>query len=291
MKGAVLFILALSMLFNVLFSAGFVKSRREATKQTQRESANAEWHGPGRGRGAGPEQNGRDGPMRLPGMRELDLSEQQREVFSQLRQSMHEENAVLESEMDASRRAMAVELESENPDADRLRDLVLRQAELMRQRRVASATRFAEFLNVLTPDQTRTMARQMLRHMPGPRDRGRGDGDRPGSGRPSDEFMRRFDANGDGDLDQAERAAAHEAFEARRREHEQQRAELRRRFDVDGNQRLDAAESEQMRQWLLENRAKRNGHRDRAQDEPGNAAQQHSPVTPTDSDGPAPPGR
>lgn len=57
------------------------------------------------------------------------------------------------------------------------------------------------------------------------------------------EMLKRFDANGDGALDQAERQAAHAAMKAR---FESERAEVIKRFDADADGALSAAERETM---------------------------------------------
>jgi Ca2+-binding EF-hand superfamily protein len=67
-------------------------------------------------------------------------------------------------------------------------------------------------------------------------------------------LLERFDHDGDGRLDDAERAEAERFLEQRRRERELRRAEMMRRFDVDGDGRLNAEEREAMRRWLQEPR-------------------------------------
>ncbi len=57
------------------------------------------------------------------------------------------------------------------------------------------------------------------------------------------EMLKRFDANGDGVLDQSEREAAHAAMKAR---FEAERAEVIKRFDADGDGKLSPAERETM---------------------------------------------
>jgi Spy/CpxP family protein refolding chaperone len=196
--------------------------------------------------------------------RELELDPAQKEIFEQLRQSMREEEAVLDQAMAGVRGTLAEELQNDEPNIDRLRELIARQGDLMQQRRVGAANRFADFLNVLTPEQTRVMARHMLRNMPRP-----GEGGRDGKGGPGKlpaEIVRRFDADGDGVLNDSERASAQTEFEMHRREWEARRAELRQRFDADANGELDRAETALMRQWLIENRPR---DRERGRDRGG----------------------
>jgi len=284
MRAFLLFVLVMSVIFNLLFSAGFVRARSEAKRlQLERETGGAGSaaapvpvspngtdvdRGPGRpgpdGRhGDGPRG---DGPGRRPDgarmfPRELELDPAQKEVFEQLRQSMREEEAVLDETMAGVRKQLADELQNDEPNVDRLRELIARQGDLMQQRRVGAANRFADFLNVLSPEQTRIMAKHMLRYMPGRGAGGEGGG-RPRDGSPGKmppELMKRFDADNDGTLNDTERMAAQAEFEKHRRDWEARRAELRARFDADKDGELDHDEAAQMRQWLLENRSKHEG--------------------------------
>ena len=283
MRAFLLLILVMSVIFNLLFSAGFVRARSEAKRlQLERETGGAgsaaapvpvSPNGPDANQGSGrrgPDGRHGDGPSRRPDgarmfPRELELDPAQKEVFEQLRQSMREEEAVLDETMAGVRKQLADEVQNDEPNVDRLRELIARQGDLMQQRRVGAANRFADFLNVLSPEQTRIMAKHMLRNMPG-RGHGSGDGGRDG-GRPRDgspgkmppELMKRLDVDGDGILNDTERMAAQAEFEKHRRDWEARRAELRARFDADKNGELDHDEAAQMRQWLLENRSRQGG--------------------------------
>jgi len=302
MRAFLLFVLVMSVIFNLLFSAGFVKARTEAKRlQNEREAAvggsalpNDVDHGPVRGPGLGPDGGPGDGPGRRGGggggpmfPRELNLEPAQKEVFEQLRLSMREEEAVLDQTMAGVRGQLAEELNKDEPNIDRLRELIAQQGDLMQQRRVAAANRFADFLNVLSPEQTRIMARHMLRNMPERGERGYGKDGRDGSGpgRMPGDLMKRFDADGDGTLNETERAAAQAEFEAHRREWETKRAELRARFDADKNGELDREETTLMRQWLLENRPRERGGRERG----GPGPDRHGPDSNDGPDGPPPP--
>jgi len=319
-RAILLFILVLSVIFNLLFSAGFVKARSDA-KRLQHEHAAAgtgtapdDVDGEGDGDIHRPAADGSDrdvraggrGPGRMGGgggglfPREVQLDPAQKEVFEQLRQSMREEEAVLDDTMADARNKLAEELNGEEPDIDRLRELIAQQASLMQQRRVSAANRFADFLHVLSPEQTRIMARHMLRNMPRPGERERGsDGGGRGTRGPegeteggrskmgSPEVIQRFDADGDGSLNDVERSVAQAEFEKHRRDWEAKRAELRQRFDVDKNGDLDREESAAMRQWLLENRPRDRG-RERRDDRDPHDDTHHD--HPRDHPEPPPPG-
>ncbi|MCB9834346.1 MAG: EF-hand domain-containing protein, partial [Planctomycetes bacterium] len=86
-----------------------------------------------------------------------------------------------------------------------------------------------------------------------------------------EEMMKRFDKNGDGQLDEAEREAMRKEFGGRRRgegrpagddeedgpapeERRGRRAEMMKRFDKNGDGKLDEAEREAMRKELGERR-------------------------------------
>ena len=55
-------------------------------------------------------------------------------------------------------------------------------------------------------------------------------------------FLKKFDADGDGQLNDAERAEAKEAFQARKAEFKAKRAELLKKYDADGDGRLNDEE-------------------------------------------------
>jgi Ca2+-binding EF-hand superfamily protein len=68
---------------------------------------------------------------------------------------------------------------------------------------------------------------------------GKGDGD----GRPLGEFLKQFDKNGDGKLDETEREAAKAAYLARKGEHDgKYREEMLKKFDTNGDGKIDENE-------------------------------------------------
>ncbi len=213
--------LAMSVLFNVFFVVGFARARAQLELV---ESSN--------------------GASRVVAS-ELDLNDEQRAVFSTLRASMRDEMTAYRDEIALTQSELAAELGKENPDLERVRNLVARKAELHRERRLAGSQRFNEFLGVLSPEQCRVMSRR-FHHGP------------PGRGRPFD-ALERFDANGDGKLDDEERAAAREFMETRHRERRQRRQEALERFDADGDGQLDAEERDALREWRLQQRRRDHG--------------------------------
>lgn len=208
--------LALSLLFNVFFVVGFMQARAQLARV---ESTS--------------------GVSRLV-TDELSLNDAQAAVFSRLRSSLRDEMTIHREALALTQEELVAQLAKAEPDLVRVRELVARKAELHRERRLAGSQRFNEFLGVLSPEQCRAMSRRFHR---GP----------PGRGRTFD-ALERFDANGDGKLDDEERAAAREFMETRRRERGQRRQEALERFDSDGDGQLDAEERDAFRQWRWQQR-------------------------------------
>jgi Ca2+-binding EF-hand superfamily protein len=72
-----------------------------------------------------------------------------------------------------------------------------------------------------------------------------------GDGQPHKELIQKFDQNGDGKLDAAERAQMKAAFEAKRAEHHK---EMLAKYDTNKDGKLDAAERKVMRDDKLTQR-------------------------------------
>jgi Ca2+-binding EF-hand superfamily protein/Spy/CpxP family protein refolding chaperone len=203
-RSIVWLILALSLLFNLFFAAGFIRARAEAERP----------------------QDPDDGMTELV-TRELDLNKEQREDFQRLRNSMREVGADYSDAIAYAEEELQGELAKENPDLDRVRDLVERRADVVRERRQVAAQHFSEFVGMLEPEQRRRLSRHF--HGPPP-DRGRG-GDRDDRHRDRGQFMRRFDTNQDGKIDAGERKAAFEEFRSKARD--RARSGLLEAFDAD----------------------------------------------------------
>jgi len=172
---------------------------------------------------------------------ELSLDQQQADRLSELRASFREETALVREELHEVHDAIGAEMASESPDGTKLRTLMQREAALIGERRAAAQQHFGHFAELLTPEQRHHLGRRM--HP----EHGRRDhrADPP-------YVADRFDADGDGVLNESERAEARKSVEIRRNQQATWRAEMRQKFDENQDGRLDANEREAMRAWLLE---------------------------------------
>lgn len=229
--------LALSLLFNVFFAAGYVSTLRkleQAEPATDVEVVSSE----------------------------LGLTGTQQTHFDALRNEFRSERASHREAMGVLRQLEAQELAVDVPDQATLDEIRARRSELQRGHRAAGRRLFDEFMNTLTPEQRRRIGERMRR---GGERRDRGDrGDRGGRrgrgdrGASRDEVLRNFDSNGDGRLDEAEQLAFQEAMQRRKEDHvrrqqawEETKQRLERlaleKFDADGNGELD--DDERARAW------------------------------------------
>lgn len=208
MRHLLWFMLVLSVLFNVFFVYGYTQAKDELASQT----------------------NGDNMPTLVAN--ELELTEAQAEMFAKLRSSFREEQGAFEQHITLLRQDLLSELSQPEPDLENLRTIVSREADLHQQRRMAGCNRFNEFVKTLSPEQCHAMERR-FRH-----------------GRRHDarrrELMEKFDTDGDGSLNDAERAAAEQYISARRQEWRQRREQA----DANGDGRLDDQERAAWRgQW------------------------------------------
>ena len=205
--------LAMSVLFNVFFVVGFARARAQLDLV---ESSN--------------------GASRVVAS-ELDLNDEQRAVFSRLRAGMRDEMVAYRDEVALTPTELAAELGKEKPDLERVRNLVARKADLDRQRQLIAVRRFGEFVDVLSPEQCRRLSSR-VRHGP------------LGAGRHA-RLLERFDADGDGELNEQERAVASERMESWRRAREERRQKMLERFDANGNGHLDPEERDADRKSVV----------------------------------------
>lgn len=176
----IFFALVLSVLFNVFFVAGYFNARASADPDVTDVVG-----------------------------RELGLDTTQAALFKQLRETGRADAELYEDSISLVRRDLVDELNEPDHDPDRLAEIVEHEADLRRQWRLAEASRFADFVESLEPEQRRRLQNR-LKHAAGKKERHAA-------------MLRRFDANGDGMLDETERRAAREHMQARRAEREKQR--------------------------------------------------------------------
>ncbi|MHC5113570.1 MAG: Spy/CpxP family protein refolding chaperone [Planctomycetota bacterium] len=219
-RGVLLFALALSLLFNVFFAVGYIRARNLAHLN-------------------------QDGAVRVSQevARELQLDEEQKKIFHEMRERIREETAVFDEGIGLAREELAAELDRSESDLDKIDEIMERISGLHREKRRTAFGVFEEFKKVLTPEQRDRLSRHMHR---GPRHRGkRGDG--RGDRSPGDRF-RQYDRNQDGMLDETEQAE-YERDRAERMKKWQERRERRmremlERYDTNGDGTLDEQERE-----------------------------------------------
>ena len=218
------FALALSLLFNVFFAVGYMRA------QAAVRLANGESNG-----------------VTRDVARELELDDDQRVVFRELRTRLRQETAIFDDGIASARAELAAEMQQPEPDPIRLDSISHRIAELHGQRDAVKLHTFREFADVLSPEQRQRIMRHMHRR-PG----GGPDGRRPHG---KEKMLRRFDANGDGVLDEDEKAKAREAI----RQRHLRRQKMLERFDVNGDGRLDEDERSKMPEEFRRRRGGRRG--------------------------------
>lgn len=188
-------LLALSLLFNTFVLIGFAQSRSKPPPAEQEAGS----------------------PMLRRISSELNLDPQQAQALADLRAKLRTHKAVFDESMALLQQDFMNELNKQEPDVARLRELVVRKADLDHQRRLAGAELHGDFLATLSPQQRRQLS--------GPS----GAGPRRGNQPPV--ILRRFDADGDGELDASEMAAAQAQLDDRRRQLNARPPSPRRRTD------------------------------------------------------------
>ncbi|MEW6356151.1 MAG: Spy/CpxP family protein refolding chaperone [Planctomycetota bacterium] len=136
---------------------------------------------------------------------DLALDPAQREKFAALYKKSQDDGAKLQEAIRMTRESLTAELSSPSPDPERVRTLQGELPELYRAYREASLKHYKEFMETLTPEQRRQAAerieQQEKHHWRRPH--------HPPwmQGKP----LERFDADGDGQLNEEERAKARES--------------------------------------------------------------------------------
>lgn len=186
-------------------------------------------------------QQNRDPLHRIQAVaRHLDLEPRQEELLSELRASYRESTSVIQDQIRTARAQIAEVLDkTHNNDDSQIQDLMARVTMLMTERRDIASSCFERFVDLLNPRQKRQLSRQLHRL-----ERDRRDS-------PS-RTLRRFDADGDGQLNEQEQQQAEGARQFYWNEAAKDRRKLRARFDLDQNGALNPEEREAMRSWMLD---------------------------------------
>ncbi|MCH8314696.1 MAG: periplasmic heavy metal sensor [Planctomycetes bacterium] len=167
---------------------------------------------------------------------ELNLDESQSALFAELRRNMEVDQREYEEGLALVHEELISELSRDEPNLQGVHDLVDQEAELRQQRGRARSDRFNDFVRTLSPEQCRKLSRRV-----GHSRRGRAHWQA---------MLQKFDKDGDGQLNDEERAAAQEHIKERRKDHEQRRREMHERFDANGDGQIDDAERAAMREWM-----------------------------------------
>ena len=254
-RSTLIFLLGLSLLFNIFFVAGAMTWRVPAESDETQEVADI--------------------------ARKLDLDEQQKQAFLSMRRQFETESAVIREQLLRMRDRISQELESETPNVEQLRYLSAQESALLAERRTIGVDQFTFFVDMLSPNQRRDLGRRLSGHPRGRR------------GSP-EEIERRavemFDLNGDGILDESERQNAREFA---KQEHEQRRLrreKTRMQFDLNGDGSLSPEEHEAYRKHILENRESHHRNRPPHDRPPHDRPPHDRPPRERRGDGPPPPG-
>ncbi len=217
--------------------------------------------------------------------RQLDLSPEQRSQFVELRRGFADDWEELQAEATLVRQELAEQFAAQEPDMDRIEEMLKQGMDVQRQIHQVASENFSEFAARLKPEQRERLGRMMGRHRP-PTFNGHD---------PRRRMMTEFDANKDGVLDEQEKEKAHTFFRERGRRGEgpdqrrgpegepgrerwegrggaedprwsEERGErrfepprlgeevirsmLRRRFDANGDGIVDEIEAAALRDWL-----------------------------------------
>ena len=175
---------------------------------------------------------------------DLGLDEPQAALFAELRKSVEADQESYEEGIALLHQQLITELARDEPNLQGVRDLVDQEADLRQQRSRGRSDRFNDFVRMLSPEQCRKLSSRV-----GHSRRGRARWQ---------QMLQKFDTDGDGQLNDEERAAAEEHIKAHRQDRESHRREMYERFDANGDGQLDDAERAAMRrEWM----SQRNGRK------------------------------
>ncbi len=176
----------------------------------------------------------------------LELDNRQADAFQYLRKADQEETGLIQEQLRMNHDSMLEILASETPDINRLRTLGNEVIELRSELHKVHMENHLGLVELLSPSQRRRLAEQIPN----------GRHDRRGPYKPrtfSDEIIKKYDADGNGALDKAERRDAREFAKQRHQSRRERGREIQKRFDLDNDGKLDSEEENAMRLFLLEN--------------------------------------
>lgn len=212
-RSTLAFLLGLSLLFNIVFIIGTIRQSSATGIDPTSPEAVAQFVA-----------------------HEMGLDTEQHRVFQWLRSSFRDETAGLRSQQRDLDLQIAQELDAPDGDMEAIRQLMTEREEIAHAMHDVSMRYFNEFLVVLSSEQRQQLTGRMLH------DRGRRGGN----------HLEQWDTDGDGQLNETERAAAHEGAQQRHADWERLRQEAMTRFDVDGDGRLSPEERQNLRAWMIE---------------------------------------
>ena len=225
-RSTLVFLLGLSFLFNIFFIAGAMTWRIPAEVDEASGVADV--------------------------VNTLGLDDRQTDAFKLMRRQFETESVVIQEQLIRVREMISQELASDSPDVEQLRTFSSQEASLLSDRRTMGLDQFTYFVELLSPKQRRDLGHRLS----GP----------PRHRRFSPEEMEKraiekFDSNGDGLLDDAERQNARDFGRQQHEQRRMRRAETRMQFDLDGDGSLSPEEHEAYRKFILENRDQNKQHR------------------------------
>ena len=197
----------------------------------------------------------------------MDLNDEQRTTFEQLRSEFEAESELLGQRILRMQRLIGEALNTDEPDLDEVDALVRQQAALRHERRRAGMERFEAFLAILSPTQRHSLGQRMQ------------SGQRDETEAPrSDRTLKKFDLNQNGRLEPDEQQAADEFMEERRQRRAKNRDALHDQYDQDGDGFLSPDEERKLREHL-QSRPRQRGEQHGTPPRPKNAGQ---PLPPPD---------
>lgn len=231
-----LILLTISLVFNLAVLIGYMQSK--ATTPTEQTSSPQSSH-------ATPVAQ-RPSLERLA--RELRLNEQQTSAFRELLARQQQQAIVFNDSLAMLRQELREELRKAEPDLSRVRAVLDQESGMNRQRRLADAELYGEFVNLLNPDQRQRLSEREANSVR------QSSTQRPTNATPPD-MLRRFDRNSNGRLDPDEAREARQYLQSRRRELAPKAAAMPPLwpwFDRNSDGELDDIERAAMAQFLRE---------------------------------------